>query len=556
MTSSNTPNGRTAGTEPDPRAPIEVAHANALEMARDAMSALRDDPLIWYFDRPITGAELATDADALACALAARGVGPGDRVALYLQNVPQMVTSIVAVWTIGAIVVPMNPMLREREVTKILADSGAVALIALEELYDDVARHVIADTPVTTAITTSPFDALGGDVPPVLAKVRRVRADGVPDLRELIEEHAGQAPPAGAPGADDVALLVYTSGTTGPAKGAMVLHRNFVFSSNTFRQVGRLGREDINIGLAPLFHITGLLAGPGASWAALTPLLLNYRFEPATVLGLVRLHRPTFTVAAITAFTALLEHPDFAEADLSCVRAAFSGGAPVPPATVARWEEATGRYVHNCYGLTETTSATHMTPLGARAPVDPTSGTLSVGLAVPGTSVEILGDDGTPLPPGEIGEIATKGPQVVPGYWHKPEETANAFRDGRVRTGDVGFRDEEGWFYLVDRSKDMIVAAGYKVWPREVEDVLYEHPSVREAAVIGVPDAYRGETVKAFVSLRAGTTATPEELMAFSKQRMAAYKYPREIEIRDELPKTVTGKILRRTLRDESAPGA
>jgi long-chain acyl-CoA synthetase len=175
---------------------------------------------------------------------------------------------------------------------------------------------------------------------------------------------------------------------------------------------------------------------------------------------------------------------------------------------------------------------------------------------VPGTSVEILGDDGTPLPPGEIGEIATKGPQVVPGYWHKPEETANAFRDGRVRTGDVGFRDEEGWFYLVDRSKDMIVAAGYKVWPREVEDVLYEHPSVREAAVIGVPDAYRGETVKAFVSLRAGTTATPEELMAFSKQRMAAYKYPREIEIRDELPKTVTGKILRRTLRDESAPGA
>jgi long-chain acyl-CoA synthetase len=268
------------------------------------------------------------------------------------------------------------------------------------------------------------------------------------------------------------------------------------------------------------------------------------------VLDAIREHRPTFTVGAITVFIALLNAPGGSRADWASFRSIYSGGAPISPATNQAFEAATGCYIHNIYGLTETTSPSHAVPLGATAPVDPASGALSVGVPVPGTVVRILAEEGTELPPGEVGEIVTRGPQVVAGYWGKPDETAHAIRDGWLHTGDVGFMDPAGWFYLVDRKKDLINAAGYKVWPREVEDVLYEHPAVREAAVIGVPDPYRGETVKAFVSLREGGSATPDELIAFAKERMAAYKYPRSLEIVDELPKTVTGKILRRALRN------
>jgi long-chain acyl-CoA synthetase len=209
-----------------------------------------------------------------------------------------------------------------------------------------------------------------------------------------------------------------------------------------------------------------------------------------------------------------------------------------------------GHWIHNVYGLTETTSPSHATPLGVQGPVDEASGALSVGVPIYGTVVRIVGDDGRDLPPGEVGEIVTTGPQVVAGYWGKPEETARAIPGGALHTGDVGYMDADGWFYIVDRKKDQINAGGYKVWPREVEDVLYEHEAVREAAVVGVPDEYRGETVKAFVSLRPGRTATEEELIAFAKERMAAYKYPRAVEFLDEIPKTVTGKLLRRELRD------
>lgn len=535
---------------------IVPAHPTLTAMADAALHAKADEPLAWYFDRPITGDRLRADRDALACALAALGVVKGDRVALYLQNGPAMVLALLAVWRLGAIGVTVNPMLRERELRTILEDSGATVLVALEELHDDVARHVVDATDVATVITACPLDGLdaGGEIPAPLAGVRRVRRDGTHDLADLLARYAGGTPPPADVGPDDIALLVYTSGTTGPPKGAMVLHRNAVFSSEVFRRWGGVGPDDVNLVLAPLFHITGLIGGLGVSLAAAMPLVLSYRFDAGTVLALAGRRRPTYTVAAITAFSALMEHPAFAGTDLSCLRAAYSGGAPVPPATAERWRAATGQRIHNAYGLTESTSPTHLTPLGAQGPVDPTSGALAVGIPVSGTSVLVVDDAGQPLPPGQIGEFATAGPQVVPGYWGKPEETAHAFPAGRLHTGDVGFMDERGWFFLVDRSKDVIVAAGYKVWPREVEDVLYEHPAVREAAVIGVPDDYRGETVKAFVSFRDGSSASPEELVAFCRERLAAYKVPRRVQVQDDLPKTVTGKILRRELREAQVP--
>jgi long-chain acyl-CoA synthetase len=305
--------------------------------------------------------------------------------------------------------------------------------------------------------------------------------------------------------------------------------------------------------VAPLFHITGLIAHLTVAFLVPMPIVLGYRFDPGTVLDLIERYRPTFTVGAITVFIALMNDPSFDGRDLSSLTKVYSGGAPIAPSVVERFEKEAGSYIHNIYGLTETTSPSHGVPMGARAPVDPTSGALSVGVPIYNTVVRVVDDDGKDVPAGEVGEFVTSGPQVVAGYWDKPDETEHALPGGDLHTGDVGFMDDEGWFYVVDRKKDMINAAGYKVWPREVEDVLYQHPAVLEAAVIGIPDEYRGETVKAFVSLRAGQDVSEADLIAFCKERMAAYKYPRSIELVSELPKTVTGKILRRELRAAEA---
>jgi len=260
------------------------------------------------------------------------------------------------------------------------------------------------------------------------------------------------------------------------------------------------------------------------------------------------------TVGAITAFLALMHHPDAGRHDLSCLTRCYSGGAPIPPSAIDAFEKKFGVYIHNIYGLTESTSPTHAVPLGTRAPVDPESGALSVGVPVPGCDVRLLdlADPSRPAAPGTPGEFAVRGPMMVNGYWNRPEVSVHAFRDGYFLTGDVVMMDERGFFYVIDRKKDMIIVSGFKVWPRDVEDTLNQHPGVREAAVVGVPDEYRGETVKAFVSLKDGfrDSVTEQELIAFCKERMAAYKYPRVVELVEEVPKTVTGKFLRRLLRD------
>jgi long-chain acyl-CoA synthetase len=528
---------------------IETEHESALHMFASSVQRAGERTAIRYYDAELTWNDVDRLSDALAAGLAELGVAPGDRVGLYLQNVPQFVIGMVATWKAGAIMVSINPMYKAREVREILDDSGATALVALESLYGSVARDVVADTAVKAIVTTSPLDFLGDDRPGTVADVERERHDGTHDLLELARAHEGEKPAPVDLGPDDVAFLTYTSGTTGPPKGAMNTHRNVVFNSQVYRDWMRLGEDDSVFGLAPLFHITGLIGHVGLSMLVPMPLLLFYRFDPGVALALAERQRPTFTIAAITAFIALLNHKDAGERDLSSLEKVYSGGAPIPSATVEAFERTCGAYIHNIYGLTETTSPSHAVPLDRRAPVDESSGALSVGVPVFNTVVRIVGEDGEELPPGEIGEFVTSGPQVVPGYWEKPEETENALPGGALRTGDVGFMDADGWFYLVDRKKDQINASGYKVWPREVEDVLYGHEAVREAAVVGVPDEYRGETVKAFVSLKEGRSADADELIAFCKERMAAYKYPRQVEILDEIPKTATGKILRRELR-------
>ena len=535
-------------------ADIAPSHGDALTMWRGGAGSAEGAhrPFLFYFDTPLTGADVDADSDALAVALAARGLGRGDRIALFLQNIPQFVIALLAAWKLGAIAVPVNPMLKERELRYVLADSGAKAIVSLQDLWNSVGARAVAGTSVTVAVTTSPLDYLT-EVPPLLAGIARVATPGAADLGELVRSQAGARPAPVTLGPDDVALLTYTSGTTGDPKGAMNTHGNVVFNACAYREWMSLTPRDVVLGGAPLFHITGLIAHVAVAMLVPMPIALGYRFEPAAIIRLAEQYRCTFTVMAITAFTALLNDPSVTEADLSSLTKAYSGGAPIAPSIVERFEREVGPYIHNVYGLTETTSPSHAVPFGRRAPVDPASGALSVGVPVFNTVVRILDDAGKELPPGEVGEIATSGPMVVPGYWNRPDATKQTLPEGELRTGDVGFMDNDGWFYLVDRKKDMIVASGFKVWPREVEDTLVRHPAVREAAVIGVPDEYRGETVWAYVSLRPGASATPEELTDFCRAELAAYKYPRRIEILPDLPKTPTGKLLRRELRDRAA---
>jgi len=538
-------------------ADLETDYGTLLELFAASAARAPDTEAIRYFDGVLTMADLDTASDALAVGLAAQGFQPGDRLAVYVQNNPAFVVGLLGAWKAGGAAVAINPMNKARELTYLLTDSGATALLCLEDLYETVAKGVLdtGETQVRSVITASPLDWQTRNDPRLFADTRKTRPEGTLDLLELIESNAGRRPDAPAPKPDDIAILTYTSGTTGVPKGAMNTHATMSFNAQTYREWMGLSPADSVLGVAPLFHITGLVGHVALALLLPCPLVLAHRFHPDVVLDAIREHRPTFTVGAITVFISLAGIDGVTKDDFASFRMLYSGGAPIAPAVTDRFEQQTGLYIHNIYGLTETNSPSHGVPLGARAPVDPNSGALSVGVPVFNTVVRILGEDGEEVPIGEIGEIATSGPQVVPGYWNKPEATATSLPGGELRTGDVGFMDADGWFYLVDRKKDMINAAGYKVWPREVEDVLYGHAGVREAAVVGVPDEYRGETVKAFVSLRPGAEVTERELIDFCKANMAAYKYPRSIEFIDELPKTTTGKILRRELRDQAAAG-
>jgi long-chain acyl-CoA synthetase len=541
---------------------LEPEYEDALAFFAETVRRRGDEPALLYFDEAISYRRLDELTDAFAAGLRAQGVAPGDRVAIYLQNVPQWAIAMVGAWKAGTIAVAVNPMLKQRELEVLLNDCTASALVVLESLWRSVAKEVVPGTSVRVAITTSELDFLGaGPLPRVLEGSARDRDPATLDLVELVEAHRGERPPDPELGPDAVALLTYTSGTTGPPKGAMGTHRNVVFITQVYRELMGLTERDVIFGVAPLFHITGLIGHMTFAFLTGAPLVLAYRFDPETTLELLERHRVTFTVGAITVFIALMAHPDADRRDLSALRKVYSGGAPIAPAVVEAYERRFGVYIHNAYGMTETTSPSHAVPIGRRAPVDPRSGALSVGVPVFNTVVRVIDDAGDDVPVGEIGELVTEGPQVVPGYWEKPEENATAFRpNGGIKTGDVGFMDADGWFYVVDRKKDQINVSGYKVWPRDVEDVLYGHPAVREAAVVGAPDEYRGETVVAFVSLKADAAPSADELIAFCKERMAAYKYPRRIEFLDELPKTASGKILRRELRDRApttqrAPG-
>ncbi|GHI08887.1 acyl-CoA synthetase [Streptomyces cellostaticus] len=532
------------------RGPVDPADS-LVHALRAAVAEAPDRTFLAYFDARLSYREADELSDSVAAHLAGRGLERGDRVAVLLQNSPHFVLAVLGAWKAGATVVPVNPMYKSGEVAHVLRDGEVAALICSDRAWEEYLRDTAADSPVRIVLTGCELDFQTRDDARVLTFERLPQAPDADDL-VTVARQGGKAPEGRDPRPDDIALISYTSGTSGTPKGATNTHGNIMH--NAERQKTGLGLPEgpVYYALAPLFHITGMVCQFGACLNSAGTLVLTYRFEPGVVLEAFAEHRPHYTVGPSTAYMALAAHPDVTREHFASFVNISSGGAPVPPALVERFRERFGPYIRVGYGLTECTGPCASVPPGLEAPVDPVSGTLAVGLPGADTVVRIVDELGEEVPLGEQGEIVVRGPQVVPGYRRRPEATAETFPDGELRTGDIGFMDPQGWLYVVDRKKDMINASGFKVWPREVEDVLYTHPAVREAAVVGVPDGYRGETVRAYISLRPGAEADPDELAMYCKERLAAYKYPRQVEILPDLPKTASGKILRRELRSHA----
>ena len=506
-----------------------------------------------FYGREISFAELDEASDRFAAWLRGRGVGPGDRVALYLENCPQFAMAHFGALKVGAITVALNPMHKAHELGHELEDSGARVVVAA-----DAGREVVEGvrdwTALDTAVLVSYRDYLPEEptlpLPPSLLEDAPRRPRGWEDFRATVGSAATLR--ALEPRArHDTALIQYTSGTTGAPKGAELTHGNVTANCELIRAFFGIGAADVLLGVVPWFHITGmevqlnLMAYTGATLVAL------HRFDVETALRAIQRYRCTVTTLIATINVAILNHEATPSYDLTSLRLCTSGGAPVPAEIARRWEATTGHPLVEGYGLTETTAPTHSNP-----PHRPRYGTVGVPLPYTGVRIVSLEDGVTEMAPGESGEIAVRGPMVTKGYWGRPEATTESIPDGWLRTGDIGRVDEEGYFTIEERKKDMIKASGYSVFPAEVEAIMYRHPAVAEVGVVGVPDPYRGEDVLAFVVRRPGATATERELVEWCRAEMAVYKAPRAVRFVPALPKTGSGKIVKRALREQARAGS
>lgn len=522
---------------------------NLLDLFRDAVATAPDAAATIYFDARLSYRELDEITDALAAWLLDHRVGAGDRLAIILQNDPRFLIAMLAAWKIGAVPVPMNPMYRSGELQGLFEDCRPRIIFCYANESQVVQEAVTAADIGSTLVLCNSRDFQSRDDGRVLPAPCAFPRDSI-SFSDVIGAGSGRKIPRLSPAGDSIGLLLYTSGTTGKPKGSMSSHHSMAFNGAALGAWCNLNAESRILAIAPLFHITGIVSHIGVMLACGASMILNFRFEASSMLDAIRDTRPTYTIGAITAFIALMNVSGASPEDFASFESIYSGGAPISPAVRTEFLKRTGKLIHPAYGMTETTSATHLSPLGTEAPVDPVSGALAIGIPEFSTDAMVVDEHGARVPPGVAGELWLKGPQITLGYWNKPEQTREALVDGWMRSGDIAVMDEAGWFYLVDRKKDMIIASGFKVWPREVEDVLYTHPAVREAAVIGVPDSYRGETVKAYVSLKPGTAVETSELVIYCRERLATYKAPRVVEVMDNLPKTVTGKIQRNVLRN------
>lgn len=485
------------------------------------------------------------------------GITKGDRVAIMLPNTPQAVISFYAILMAGAIVVQTNPLYTERELEYQMKDSGAKAMITLDILYPRVSRvqphtslqHII----VSTIKDYLPFPK--NLIYPFIQKkqyglVVNVKHEGNTHLfKEIVKMKPQKLTVTEFNFEEDIALLQYTGGTSGVSKGVMLTNKNLVANAQmcqAWLYKCKQGEESV-LGVLPLFHVYGMITVMILTVMQAYKMILLPKFDVISTLKTIQKQHPTLFPGAPTIYIGLLNHPDLKNYDLSSIDSCISGSAPLPIEVQEKFEEVTGGKLVEGYGLTESSPITHSNFLWDRPRVKG-----SVGVPWPDTDAAIFSlETGEHLPVGEIGEIGIKGPQVMKGYWNRPEDTEQTLKDGWLYTGDLGYMDENGYFYVVDRKKDMIIAGGFNIYPREIEEVMHEHPDVLEVVVAGIPDPYRGETVKAYIVLKEGSTVTPDELNQFARKYLAAYKAPRIYEFRKELPKTAVGKYLKRVLVEE-----
>ena len=518
-----------------------------------------DKTAIHFMGKNITYREFYTSALKFANYLRSIGIEKGDRVAIMLPNCPQSAIAFFGTLYSGAIVVQTNPLYTERELKYQMINSGAKAIIALDILYPRIV-NVVNETSLEHVIITGIKDYLPFPknlIYPFIQKREygisvKVEHRGMYHLFTEIMKIANDQPiPAEFDFDEDIALLQYTGGTTGPPKGVMLTHRNLV--SNTAMCESWLYKskrgEEVVLGMLPFFHVYGMTTVLILTVMMNNKMVLMPKPDMDVALKTIEKQKPTLFPGAPTMYIGLLNHPDIAKYDLSSITACISGSATLPIEIKEKFEKVTGGKLVEGYGLTETSPVTHANFVWSGEEHNEKG---SIGVPWPDTDARILGPESTePLAIREVGEIAVQGPQVMRGYWEMPEETASTFREDWFLTGDLGYMDEKGRFYIVDRKKDMIIASGFNIYPREVEEVLYEHEAILECVVAGVPDPYRGETVKAYIVLKEGVVVTEEALNEFCRQQLASFKVPRLYEFRDELPKTAVGKILRRTLVEE-----
>jgi long-chain acyl-CoA synthetase len=561
-----------AGAEPYPwlksypagiRWDTEFPGLSLPQMFDEAVAAHGDRDLTNFLGATLTYSQIGDQTNRLAAGLQARGIGRGHRVGLLLPNTPYYIAAYFAVLKTGATVVNFNPLYSVEELVQQAQDSSISAMVTLDlaVLFDKVAE--LAEKGLIQTVVVCPFADLLPRFKGLLFRIfkrgdlahtegSRV-AERCVDWDNLIDND-GQFEPAVINPKEDIALLQYTGGTTGVPKGAMLTHANLTTNVDqmlSWNSDIRIGEERI-IGILPFFHVFAMTAVMNLGLRIGATLILMPRFEIGQAVALMRAHRPTILPGVPTLFGALINHPGTARDDLSSLKICISGGAALPHELRKEFEAFAGCSLVEGYGLSETSPVATCNPFGGIEKKN------SIGQPLPATFISIrsLEDLGREMPQGEPGEICIKGPQVMPGYWNRPEETADAFVDGYFRTGDVGYMDEDGFTFIIDRIKDMINASGFKVYPRRIEEAILEHAAVAEVTVIGIPDDYRGEAPKAFVRLKAGSSLTADELLAHLEPRLSKLEMPEAVEFRDELPKTMIGKPSKKELREESGPSS
>nr|WP_096202853.1 long-chain-fatty-acid--CoA ligase [Bacillus sp. FJAT-45350] len=532
--------------------PERTLHSYLKEAAEESP----EKSALHFIGKEVSFGELYASAKKFANQLQEIGVKKGDRVAIMLANCPQAVISYYGVLMAGAIAVQTNPLYVERELEHQLVDSQAKVIVCLDLVYPRVAK-VRNKTELTHVIVTGIKDYLPFPknliYPFIQKKQTGIKVEITYDNKTLpfmnfLKEGSDSEPSVSVSPKEDLALLQYTGGTTGPAKGVMLTHYNLVVNTTqclNWMYKMEKGKEKILAAL-PFFHVYGMTTAMNVAIMYHSQLIILPKFDPKDVLKTIQKQRITLFPGAPTMYIALINNPNIHDYDLSSIKACISGAAPLPLEVQQKFEELSGGRLVEGYGLTETSPVAVANPIWDRRK----SG--SIGIPWPDTEVAVLSQEtGELAEPHEVGEIVIRGPQVMKGYWNRPEENAACFKEDWFVTGDMGYMDEEGYFYIVDRKKDMIIAGGFNIYPREVEEVLFEHEGIQEAVVLGVPDEYRGETVKAYIVRKEGSHVTEKEIEAFCRKNLAAFKVPRIYEFRDELPKTLVGKVLRRVLVEE-----